>query len=270
MKTLLTVAGFDPSSGAGVTADLAVFAAHDCFGISCVTALTVQSTQGVRATYPVDSHIVTETLETLSLDLPPTAVKIGMLATGENVRAVTAFVAGRRQFGPLSVVLDPVLRSSSGAPLLSSEAAVTLKYVLLPHVDWVTPNLDELAILVGRPVRAPAEMESGALELQNAFPGLGIVVTGGHLGSTDDLVIAPRGVVTWLAGKRIESRSTHGTGCAFSSAMACGLIRGLSGVEAARAAKNFVREAIHQAPQVGSGTGPMNLLWPLRRAFEAS
>lgn len=273
-KTMLTIAGFDPSSGAGVTADLAVFAAFGFFGTSCITALTVQSTVGVRRVEAVGAKTVGETLRCLDEDLPAAGVKIGMLATAENVETVAAFVVGLRSFGQaVPIVLDPVLRSSSGKDLLSEEGLEVLRGRLMPRVDWVTPNLAELGVLIGRKVETAEEMESGALELAGLFPGVGIVVKGGHLAESDaadDLVVSADGSLEWLRGIRIESRATHGTGCAFSSAMVCSLVEGRSGIEAARVAKNFVAEAIRSAVPMGRGFGPMNLLWSLRRGEESA
>jgi hydroxymethylpyrimidine/phosphomethylpyrimidine kinase len=266
LKTMLTIAGFDPSSGAGVTADLMVFAAEGFFGTSCIAALTVQSTVGVRSTHAVDSRILAQTLECLWDDLPAAGIKIGMLGTAENVAAVADFLqAVRAGGGAVPVVLDPVVRSSSGSPLLDEEATAVLRERLLPLVDWVTPNLAELEVLAAIPVRTPVEMEDGARRLQDRYAGLGVVVTGGHLDpvgvSADDLVVPAGSEAVWLRGERIESRSTHGTGCAFSSAMACGLARGLAGTAAAQAAKDYLSGALRHAEPMGRGNGPMNLAW---------
>jgi hydroxymethylpyrimidine/phosphomethylpyrimidine kinase len=266
LKTLLTIAGFDPSSGAGVTADLAVFASEGFFGTSCITALTVQSTVGVQSTHAADAAIVAQTLDCLWQDLPTSGIKIGMLATAQNVTAVADFVQRvRHEHGAVPVVLDPVLRSSSGRELLSEEGIDTLRERLLPLVEWVTPNLAELALLAGTPVRTAEEMEAAARKLQERLPALGVVVTGGHLdpygSSSDDLVLRAGAEAAWLRGSRVASRSTHGTGCAFSSALVCGLARGLAGVAAAQGAKEFVAGAIRHAEPLGRGNGPMNLRW---------
>jgi hydroxymethylpyrimidine/phosphomethylpyrimidine kinase len=263
---MLTIAGFDPSSGAGVTADLAVFAEHQCFGTACVTALTVQSTVGLRAVEAVRPELVRETLEHLWADVPADGIKIGMLATAEIVRAVADFIEQvRAAGGRVKVVLDPVLRSSSGTELLSAEGAEALQSRLLPLVDWVTPNLAELSALAGRGIHTPEEMERGAEALSALYPRLGVVATGGHLsGGADDLVWGPAGEREWMRGERLASRSTHGTGCAFSSAMACRLAAGADGLLAARDAKGFVCEAIRRAEPIGRGNGPMNLRWRMR------
>ena len=267
MTTMLTIAGFDPSSGAGVTADLLVFASFGCFGTACATALTVQSTVGVRSTEPVSAALVADTLACLEEDLPADGLKIGMLATEENVVEVCEFLDRvRKKSKRVPVVLDPVLRSSSGRALLSPAGVEALCLRLLPLVDWVTPNLMELGELTGRNVATRAEMETSSRDLAGRYQALGVVAKGGHLeAGAFDLVLEAGGRVTWLPGERIASRSTHGTGCAFSSAMACGIAQGADAVSAARAAKEFVRGAIEYAAPIGAGHGPMNLLWPLRK-----
>jgi hydroxymethylpyrimidine/phosphomethylpyrimidine kinase len=268
LKTVLTIAGFDPSSGAGVTADLAVMAAHGLFGTACVTGLTVQSTVGVRATHAVDAGIVAETLACLAEDLPPAGIKIGMLGSEANALAVAGFLQGLAarvgMGGKVPVVLDPVLRSSSGAHLLDMGGLAAMRRELLPLVDFVTPNGGELAALAGMTVDGPAETERAARMLQARWPGLGVVATGGDLERPDDLVAWADGRAEWLLGERIESRSTHGTGCAFSTALLCGLVNGLSAGEALRGAKAYVTGAIRRAEPRGAGHGPMELYWPIR------
>ena len=260
--TLLTIAGFDPSSGAGITADLAVFAAHGYFGTSSITALTVQSTLGVRATHPVSSQILAATLACLEDDIPAAGIKIGMLSTAENVHAVADFLERRLARGKkVPVVLDPVLQSTSGRELLTPEGMEALSARLLPLADWVTPNRAELARLAGLPVAKRHEAERAARQLQARVPGLSVVVTGGDAGSPDDFVSHAGGTSYWLQGTRVESEATHGTGCAFSSALLCGLVA--NNGTAPKAAKIYVTEAIRRATRVGHGKGPLDLLWPL-------
>ncbi|SNT02707.1 hydroxymethylpyrimidine/phosphomethylpyrimidine kinase [Granulicella rosea] len=269
MKTALSIAGFDPSSGAGVTADLAVFAAHGLFGTSCVTALTVQSTLGVRASYPVDADVVLQTLNCLAEDVRPDGIKIGMLATAGAVASVVRFVHAQRAANArLVVVLDPVLRSSSGHELLTPLGVDLMREELLPLVDWCTPNLDELAQLTGRMTYMPEHRLAASTYFRRMYPTMNLVVTGGHQDPPDDLVMSLNDDTTWLPGTRIESRATHGTGCAYSSALLCGLVQGLGGVDAARAAKRYVAEGILRAQAIGRGKGPLNLLWPVREMAE--
>jgi hydroxymethylpyrimidine/phosphomethylpyrimidine kinase len=266
LPTVLTIAGFDPSSGAGVTADLMVFAAHGLFGTSCITGLTVQSTVGVRLSVPMVPELVQETLECLVSDLPPVGVKIGMLGMGATVEVVAKFLGGLRgDERRVPVVLDPVLRSSSGRELLDAAGVEAMREMLLPVVDWVTPNVEELGVLTERGVRQREDVWEAARVLagMGAGTGLNVVATGGHLEQPDDLVVVGSEAV-WLSGERIESRSTHGTGCAFSSALLSRLVLGDAGMDAARRAKQYVTEAIRTAEAVGEGFGPVNHLWPLR------
>ncbi len=224
MQTVLTIAGFDPSSGAGVTADLMVFAAHGLFGTSCITGLTVQSTRGVRSVHPVSDTIVRETLECLHEDLPPSGIKIGMLSGQANLFRVCEYLennhlihSGQGPEFPI-VVLDPVVRSTSGRELLDEGGLDILRERLLPLVDWVTPNLEELAFLSGRTVAQREDVPGACRALQtgtSAKPGsgrLGVLATGGHLHAPDDFLLTPAGEEFWLPGERVNTKSTHGTG----------------------------------------------------------
>jgi hydroxymethylpyrimidine/phosphomethylpyrimidine kinase len=265
MQTVLTIAGFDPSSGAGVTADLMVFAAHGLFGTSCITGLTVQSTVGVRSTTAVSGEVVKATLDCLVSDLPPAGIKIGMLTTAEIVSVVAEFLAGfRDEESRVPVVLDPVLRSSSGRELLDAAGVAAMRESLLPLVDWVTPNLEELGVLTGREVKKREDMPEAALALKEMGWELNVLATGGHLNPPDDLLVTAEGEKVWMPGTQMVSRSTHGTGCAFSSALLSRLVLGDSATDAAARAKEYVAEAIRTGIPMGRGIGPVNHLWPLR------
>jgi len=263
----LTIAGFDPSSGAGVTADLAVIAAHGFFGTSAITALTVQSTLGVKAVHPVSADILRETLDVLVMDLPPVGIKIGMLGTVENVMVVAKFLHGfQREYGgtTIPVVLDPVIRSSSGAELLSGEGVEAMQRELLHLVTWVTPNLAELGVLYGEEIRTEERMEDVAIWMADEWCDLGVVATGG-VGGANDFWVEPGGKAGgWLRAEKIASRATHGTGCAFSTALVCALADDEWGEHAVGRAKSFVEEGIRGAEAIGGGNGPLDLLWPLR------
>lgn len=270
---VLSVAGYDPSSGAGVTADVKTAAALDCYAVTCISALTVQSTQGVFRVEPVRPELVRETLFRLADDVKIAAVRIGMLGSGEVARVVAAFL---RQIRPPNVVLDPVLRSSSGAGLLDAAGLEVIRSQMLTLCDVITPNVEEAAELT--------ETESGAVSpsdsWESALPRLralvaklhqlgcrGVVITGGHLREANDLLsIWDSGMVTErvFPGTRMESKATHGTGCAFATALACGLARGKPLPEAVREAKDFVRAAIAAAYPVGKGVGPMNHMFRLQ------
>jgi hydroxymethylpyrimidine/phosphomethylpyrimidine kinase len=273
MKTVLTIAGFDPSSGAGVTADLMVFGAHGLFGTSAITSLTVQSTIGVAASHPVDAGVVLATLRCLEQDLPAAGVKLGMLATAPVIAAVADFLVEVRGRRDVVVVLDPVLRSSSGRELLDAAGVELLRGRLLPLVDWVTPNLDELALLTGRSIAGREEMAEAAVVLQETIAGLGgrahVLAKGGHLAeqtASDDLLLTRDGEAHWLAGERIATRSTHGTGCALSSALLSWVVLGDAPLAAAEAAKRYVEGALRNAVPLGQGRGPLQHLWPLRKS----
>jgi hydroxymethylpyrimidine/phosphomethylpyrimidine kinase len=273
-RTLLTIAGHDPSSGAGITADLQTFAAHRLFGTSAITALTVQSTLGVAEIHPVDPAFLRRTLDHLAADLPPAGIKIGMLGSTEIAVSVAAFLATLRQpeenqptgnqpIGnpPIvpTIVLDPILRASSGANLLPPEALETLHQQLLPNVTWITPNWSELSALTNQPIQTLAEAEAAAHALAQRHPHLHIVATAGDHAQPTDLLRLPSGEIHRFPGEHLASTSTHGTGCAFSSALLCHLILGDTPIEAVRGAKHFVTEAICQAPPLGHGRGPLNL-----------
>jgi hydroxymethylpyrimidine/phosphomethylpyrimidine kinase len=268
-QVALTVAGFDPSSGAGVTADMKVFANHRVYGVAAITALTVQSTQGVRRVEPVSGQLFRETLECLAEDLPIAGVKVGMLASAEAVRVLAEFLRGAG-IARERVVLDPVIRASSGAELLSAEGVGLLRDELLPLVGWVTPNVEEVGALLGEPGEFVSrdhipEMAQRLAELGEASvggSGLNVVVTGGHLYPPDDFLRTVVGEETWFSGERIETTSTHGTGCAFSSALLCRLLRGETPVDAVGGAKAWVKRTLETAVPIGLGKGPLNLSIP--------
>lgn len=250
---VLSIAGFDPSSGAGITADIKTIAAHKCYGVSCITALTVQSTRGVLRVDPVEGRIITETVEELSIDFDISAVKIGMVGSAEAGRAVAAFL--RRQQHK-QVVLDPILKSSSGAEMISKDGLEFLKERLLPLARVITPNIAEAAMLTGLEVNSLEQMNDAAVRLQR-MGAAGVIITGGHLNTPLDLLIEKGHAAIVLEGKRISSPSTHGTGCAFSTSLACNLAKGKSLVQSARAAKRYVETALLKPISVGTGIGPL-------------
>lgn len=251
---VLSVGGYDPSSGAGVTADIKTIAAHECYGVTCVTALTVQSTQGVMRLEAVDTRIITETLEELAADFTISATRIGMLGSTQAVRAVAAFIR-RHQLD--HVVLDPVLRSSSGMELITRDGAQLLREKLLPMVDVITPNIEEATALTGLQVTSLEEMQAAALSLHK-LGARNVIVTGGHLDPPVDLLSLSGGKESRLfEGKKISGRSTHGTGCAFATAVACNLALGRNLSDAARDAKQYVASALKAAVPIGKGIGPV-------------
>jgi len=259
---VLTIAGFDPSSGAGITADIKTIAAHECYGVSCITALTIQSTQGVRRVEPVDAGIIAETLQELVSDLAVAAVHIGMLGNGRVVAAVADFLS---QAHLPHVVLDPILKSSSGADLLDAAGTRLLIERLIPLAELVTPNLDEAGVLTGMAVTNLDQMGEAAARL-HSLGAANVVVTGGHLEKAIDLLsfTTIHGIEKEVfKADRQRSNSTHGTGCAFSTALACHLAHGRGIPEAVLLSKAYVSAAIANAHPLGKGVGPLHHLYRL-------
>jgi hydroxymethylpyrimidine/phosphomethylpyrimidine kinase len=255
LPVVLSIAGFDPSSGAGVTADVQTILAHGCFPITCITALTVQSTLGVRRVEPVGAVLVRETLRELARDFDIAAVKVGMLGSGAVAHAVAEFLLPA---GLENVVLDPIVKSSSGADLIDAAGLTILRERLLPLAAVMTPNVEEAAALTGLAASMPKEIQAAARKL-HAMGARAVVITGGHREEAIDL-LSERGRMEEFRAPKIESRSTHGTGCAFATAVACELAKGSSLREAVIAAKEFVRQAIEKAVPLGKGIGPMRLI----------
>jgi hydroxymethylpyrimidine/phosphomethylpyrimidine kinase len=275
---VLTIAGFDPSSGAGVTADIKTIAAHACYGVSCITAMTVQSTSGVRRVEAADPALVTETLEELAADVEIAAVHIGMLGSGKVASAVADFLsgssAGRKPDKARlpNIVLDPIFKSSSGAGLLDAAGTRVLVERLIPLADVVTPNVDEAAAITGIKVQEIDEMRAAAAKLHE-MGASAVVITGGHLEKAIDLLsfTTKRGIEQEIfKAERQRSNSTHGTGCAFATAMACHLAldRGLA--EAALLAKTYVTAAISYGHPLGKGVGPVHHLYRMGQQRRAA
>jgi hydroxymethylpyrimidine/phosphomethylpyrimidine kinase len=263
----ITIAGFDPGSGAGVTADLKTFSAHRVYGVACISALTVQSTQGVRAVEPLSAALVRQTLDCLAEDVSLSGIKIGMLGSAGVASEVVSFlVAESSKLARNRIVLDPVLRSTSGTALLDANGIRILRNQLLHCIGWITPNIQELAILIGEDPGGRDQVPAAAVRLKDIAgrqgnDELNVVVTGGDLTRPDDFLLTATGEQHWFSGERVATNSTHGTGCAFSSALLCELISGSSGREAVAAAKSYVAEALRFAYPVGKGKGPMNHLY---------
>ena len=271
---VLSIAGFDPSSGAGITADVKTAAALGCFAVTCVSALTVQSTQGVFGVEPVRPELVRQTLSRLADDVEFAAVRIGMLGSGEVAQVVVDFL---RTVRPPNVVLDPVIRSTSGAELIDAAGLAVVRKQLLPLCDVITPNAVEAVQLTDSEEFSSSEswektlpqLRALAVKLHNAGCR-GIVITGGNLPEPNDyLSVLGSGNATEqiLTGSRLQSNATHGTGCAFAMALACKLAASKQLLEAVQDAKDYVRQAIAAAYPVGKGIGPMNHLFRLEGDF---
>ena len=255
-RTVLVVAGLDPSGGAGIAADLKTIAAYRHNGASVVTSVTAQNTVGVQAIYDLPMEFVAQQIESVVSDIDVHAVKIGMLGTAETTALVASLIDS---LDLPCVVLDPVIKSSGGTALLEKKAIKPMREQLIPKVDVMTPNMDEAEALTGVRVSDLEGMKEAARKLH----GMGapnVVVTGGHLGQRAIDVLYDGDHMAVFDSTRVPSTSTHGIGCTFSTAIACQLARGVSLVDAVDGAKRFVSRAITTATKIGKGSGPLNHL----------
>jgi hydroxymethylpyrimidine/phosphomethylpyrimidine kinase len=257
---VLSVAGFDPSAGAGIVADLKTFAAHNCYGVAAITALTVQNSLGVASVHPVEPSVLRESILSLLADGRVKAVKIGMLcnqATAEVIRDIL-------EANPdLPAVLDPVVRSSNDFDLLDSSGLEFMRRQLLSRVTVLTPNLAEAAVLADMPVDNLEGMKTAARKLVE-YGARAVVVTGGHLDKAIDVYFDGTNMEAFT-GDRVKPDNTHGTGCTFSSAVAANLALGRQLRDAVVLAKAYVVEAIRQAFPVGPGRLPLNHLYRMNQ-----
>lgn len=252
MKHLLTIAGSDSSGGAGIQADLKTFAAHGTFGMSVITAVTAQNTCGVTLVQNIDIDVVRAQIEAVFDDIRVDAVKIGMVSQPEIIETIAACL---KKYAPKIIVVDPVMISKSGYPLLAPEACATLIKELLPLATLVTPNLPEAEAITGMHVTTREEMRPVAEKII-ALGAKAVLVKGGHLDETADDLLFDGAKEVWFPGARIETKNTHGTGCTLSSSLAANLAKGMSMEEAVAASKSYVTEAIAHGLELGSGCGP--------------
>ena len=258
---VLSIAGSDSGGGAGIQADLKTFSALGCFGMTALTALTAQNTLGVRAIHAVPLDMLHAQIDAVVEDIGVDAVKIGMLHSAATVQAVAAAIDRHRLE---RVVLDPVMVATSGATLIDRLAIEVLVTQMVPRAALVTPNLDEAALLVARPLTTEADMYAAARELLERG-ARAVLIKGGHLAgeTVSDLLLARDKQPLWLRAPRIPSANTHGTGCTLSSAIAAHLARGATLEDAVHAARDYVRGALEAGAPVrtGAGSGPLNHAW---------
>jgi len=249
----LTIAGSDPSGGAGIQADLKTFHQFGVYGMSVVTLLTVQNTTRVSSVDPLDAAYVEQQLDAVLEDIPPQAAKTGALGSREIIEAIARRAAGFA----FPLVVDPVMISKHGAALLADSACDALTTQLLPHAFLVTPNLAEAAALAGIAVADLAAMEEAARRIA----GLGakaVLVKGGHLAADATDILFHEGHYERFPARRLDSRHTHGSGCTYSAAITAELAKGRPLIEAVSSAKRFITNAIAGAPGLGKGCGPVN------------
>ncbi len=257
--TALTIAGSDSGGGAGIQADLKAFEAHGVFGMSVLTALTAQNSTDVTAVHTVPVGFVAEQIDAVAGDFPIGAVKTGMLATPEIVRAVAD---GIRRWELSPVVVDPVMISKSGDALLEPDAVATVVRDLIPLADLVTPNAHEAARITGIEVRSLDDARRAADQILGLGPGA-VLIKGGHLDDETEAVdlLATGDGETLFRQERIDTPNTHGTGCTYASAIAANLARGLDLETAVGRARTYLQHAIRHALDIGSGHGPTAHFW---------
>jgi hydroxymethylpyrimidine/phosphomethylpyrimidine kinase len=256
---LLTIAGFDPSCGAGVGADLKTFAAHGCYGIAAITSLTVQNTQGVETVHNTPASELREQLEILVKDCEIAAVKIGMLGNRGNAAVVAEFL-DEHKFA--HIVHDPVMKSSSGSELLDAGGIKFVAAELLKRATVITPNLPEAEILTGLTIKDVADMEAAARKIAE-MGAHAVIVKGGHMDKAIDVLFDGTDMHP-LGGDKVKLENTHGTGCTFASAITAQLAAGRSLLEATTLAKAYVMKAIEKAYPVGKGRLPLDHFYRMK------
>jgi len=249
---VLSIAGSDPSGGAGIQADLKTFSALGCYGMAAMTSLTAQNTKGVSAIHQVPAGFLEQQINAIFEDIRPDAIKIGMVGNAQSIATLAEVL---KKWDAQNIILDPVTVATSGDRLLDDASVEALKTSLIPIADLITPNMMEAELLGSKDAQQLLELGSGA-----------VLVKGGH-GAENiciDTLAMPDGVHTYEA-ERIRTQNTHGTGCTLSAAIACGVAQGKSLQDAVKAAKNYVTEAIESADKlgVGQGAGPVHHFWKM-------
>ncbi|MBQ9066209.1 MAG: bifunctional hydroxymethylpyrimidine kinase/phosphomethylpyrimidine kinase [Clostridia bacterium] len=263
MKTALTIAGSDCSGGAGIQADLKTMIMNGVYGMSAITSLTAQNTTGVTGIYDVSPEFLAQQLDAVFTDIRPDAVKIGMVSDKDLIRIIAEKLV---QYDPEHVVLDPVMVSTSGSRLLREDAIETLTTTLFPQADLITPNLPELEVLAGRPIRTGEERKEASKEIGDRY-GVAVLCKGGHGMEDATDLLYDDGEWTWFEGRRIDNPNTHGTGCTLSSAIAANLAKGFGLVASIDRAKEYLSGALSAMLDLGAGSGPMDHGYTLTGKF---
>lgn len=252
---VLTIAGSDCSGGAGIQADLKTIAAHGHYGMSVITAVTAQNTTGVTAVHDVPADIVGAQIDAVFTDIPPAAVKVGMVSDAAIIRTIAEKL---KQYNVENAVIDPVMVATSGAHLLRDEAVDVLVTELLPLGRIITPNISEAEALSGLKIKSREDMAAAAEDISKKIPGPAVLVKGGHLENDAADLLYDSGKIQWYDGRRIETANTHGTGCTLSSAIACELAAGRGLVDAVLEAKLYLSGALRAGLNMGKGSGPVD------------
>jgi len=257
MEKLLTIAGTDPSGGAGIQADLKTFAAHKTYGMSVITSVVAQNTTGVKNVVDLPPEFIGEQMDSVFTDIFPDAVKIGMIS---NERIIKVIVERLKKYKAKDIVVDPVMVATSGNSLIKSTAVKALIGQLLPLADVVTPNIPEAEVLSGIEIKNKKDMEEVARVIGNSIKAA-VLVKGGHLEDCADDLLYMDGKIHWLQGEKIDNPNTHGTGCTLSSAIAVNLAKGMNILEAVEKSKDYLTGAIRMGLDLGEGRGPLDHLY---------
>ena len=254
MRTALSIAGSDPSGGAGIQADLKSMTMNGVFAMSAITALTAQNTTGVSAILEVTPQFLRQQIDAVFEDIRPDAVKIGMVSSA----ALIEVIADRlKAYGAARIVVDPVMVATSGSRLMETDAVAALKAQLLPLATLATPNIPEAEVLAGMSIQSPDDMAAAAKKIHDTY-GCAVLCKGGHsVNDANDLLYAG-GAARWFMGRRIDNPNTHGTGCTLSSAIAANLAKGYDLAASVQRAKDYLSGALAAMLDLGKGSGPLN------------
>ncbi len=261
MKTVLTIAGSDSSGGAGIQADIKTMTAHGVFAMSAVTALTAQNTTGVYDILEVSPEFLAVEIDSVFEDIPPDAVKTGMVASAELIEVIAEKMC---QYNVRNLVVDPVMVSTSGKKLIDDSAITVLKERLLPLAAVITPNLSEAEVLTGRKIHTKEDMAEAGKALSAEIPAA-VLLKGGHRMEDADDLLVQGGQLQWIPGEHILNSNTHGTGCTLSSAIASNLALGFGLTEAVINAKEYISGALRAMLNLGKGSGPLNHMYCLQK-----
>ena len=263
MKTVLSIAGTDPTGGAGIQTDLKTFEAFGLYGMAVITVVCAQNTTGVFGMQPVSAELVGKQIDCVFDDIRPDAVKIGMVSSAELIETIAAKL---KEYGAKHIVVDPVMVATSGAKLLRDDAVTALCEKLLPLAEVLTPNIPEAEILSGMTIQNAADMERAAQTISEKY-GCAVLCKGGHqINDADDLLWRD-GAGKWFKGRRIDNPNTHGTGCTLSSAIASNLAKGYDLDTSVERAKAYISGALAAMLDLGHGSGPMNHMFALKGDF---
>ncbi len=254
MKKVLTIAGSDCSGGAGIQADIKTMTMNGVYAMSAITALTAQNTMGVQGIVDIDSVFLASQIDSVFNDIMPDSVKVGMVSSSEIIEVIAVKL---EQYDAKNIVVDPVMVATSGSRLISDEAIDTLKKRLLTIATVVTPNIPEAEILSGIKIKDADDMVKACTIISDEY-NCDVLCKGGHsINDANDLLYSEQ-KYTWITGKRIDNKNTHGTGCTLSSAIASNLAKGYNLESSVRKAKDYISACLEDMLDIGSGSGPLN------------